>query len=113
MVGGAKLIVDTGAPVTLIAPNSFPAAGIAPSATTVHSLLIGGLGIVDAPVLFGVDLGRRRAVYLGGILGANVFCQFPTSFDYRDGQVTLGAAAAPANTADDLVVPFSVEGGGR
>jgi hypothetical protein len=51
MVGGAKLIVDTGAPVTLIAPNAFPAAGIAPSATSVHSLLIGGLEIVDAPVL--------------------------------------------------------------
>jgi hypothetical protein len=42
-----------------------------------------------------------------------VFCQFPTSFDYRDGKVTLGATAAPADAAEELVVPFSVEGGGR
>jgi hypothetical protein len=111
-VGGAKLLVDTGAPVTLIAPAAFPGANLPQTARRVDSLTIGGLELVGPPVI-PVTLQQASLPFtLGGILGADVFCQFPTSFNYRDQQVTLGPPAAPSDVEDELAVPFRTMGGG-
>jgi len=111
-VGGAKLLVDTGAPLTLIAPDSYPAANVPLTAKKVDSLTVGGLEIEGAPVLLVSVTNGQLPFTLGGILGADVFCQFTTSFNYRDQQVALGAGPPPAGVGDDVVAPFAIEGGG-
>jgi hypothetical protein len=79
----------------------------------VTSLEALGLKFEGAPVVGG-DLSLSLPdVAIGGLLGGNVLCHFPTSFNYRDAQVTLGPAQDPTAVLAATSTPFTLEGGGR
>ena len=62
---------------------------------------------MGAPLNLVLPSGR-----LAGIVGGDLLCHFPISFNYRDATVTLGDATAPANLGTAGNVLIVVEGGG-
>lgn len=110
--GGGELLVDTGAPVTVLAPARF-AVGAGPIA--VDALAAFGLSIARVPAL-GVALFPDEPGLPAGLLGGSLLCQFAVTLDYRARAVTLGASAPAAMGGDGLAapiaLPFSLEGGG-
>lgn len=109
------LLVDTGAPVTVLSPSRFPGAAI-PTGAGAVDLTVGGLTVLRAPEL-AVELFPARPGFApGGLLGGSLLCQFAVVLDYRGGEVRL-SAAPPTDLGDvqvpGVTVPFRLEGGGR
>jgi predicted aspartyl protease len=105
-VAGAptRLIVDTGSPFTIVSPTGVMLSG-ADADVTVGGVTVKRMQVTPLPITFG-DAAD-------GLLGGNLLCQFPTTFDYRAGAVRLGAAPPPA----DVELPghtaaVHAEGGG-
>jgi hypothetical protein len=86
--------VDTGAPVTVVAPT-------APDVTfgldTVMSLKVGTKEF-DNVMLVGEAIAQGTP--LDGVLGCTVICPLEVSFNYRDREFTMGNPAIPANVED-------------
>ena len=114
-VGGTTglLEVDTGDPLLLLNPVTFPGA---PYTGSVGSVRVGSDTLSSVPVVASGFLGVSTpdpAVPLGGLLGCTVLCTTIVSLDYRDTTFTLGGAAAPANLLPEATVGFPLKGGGR
>jgi predicted aspartyl protease len=114
-VNGVKgtLIVDTGAPFTQLDPRAFPSANLPSAMGTVDSLTVGGTTVHQVPVV-AIPLDIEQALGLGGILGANVLCQFLVVFDYRGNEVSFGSPPPPSGVeATATSVTFVLQGGGQ
>ncbi len=114
-VGGGSLLVDTGAPLTVLSPARWPGASLPAGSGLVDRITVGGLTVEQVPALT-VDLfGDKPGFLPGGILGANVACQFATVLDYRGAEVRLAAGPPTDVTGAALpgtAVPIHLEGGG-
>ena len=111
------LLIDTGAPLTLLDTDSI---GLATGAHEVD-LALGDLTFPDLPVLAFdvVTYGQTRRPPLEGILGGDVLTSFALSLDYQGGQIWLEEAAGPlpdgaepSALAAPLEIPAEVAGGG-
>ncbi len=110
---GGYLVVDTGAPITLLNASSYPANAVPDGTGTVKTLETLGLAFDEAPVVGGaLNLGVP-GVEIAGLLGGTLLCHFPASFNYRDAQVTLGPAQDPSAVQSAVTSPFELKGGGR
>jgi predicted aspartyl protease len=102
-----KLLVDTGSPLNLFGPDRF---GVPGGQSRVGSVAVGGLTVLDVPVIGYLPGGGLS----DGILGGGTLCQFVTTIDYRAGTVTLGAVPDVAGVeSPGITASFSLEGGGR
>lgn len=102
-----RLLVDTGSPLNLLGPDHF---ALPVGQSRVGSVVVGGLTVVDVPVLGYLPSGDLS----DGILGGGTLCQFVTTIDYRAATVTLGAIPDVAGVdSPGITAPFSLEGGGR
>jgi hypothetical protein len=112
MVNGrstAKVIVDTGAPYSLLEMGPYKGE-VQEDVGTVDSLTIGGVTLLHVPTV-GQDL--RDPSRGGGLVGFTAFGQFAVSFNYRDRVLSLGGSPAPDGLEPDSVsIPFALEGGG-
>jgi Aspartyl protease len=116
-VNGASarpLLVDTGSAMTGVDPNAYADANIPSDASSLASLVAGGLTWKDVPSVALDECGATCGPYdVTGVLGGNVLRSFVVSFDYRAPAVVFGASPPPSTvTPTPIVVPFSVEGGG-
>ena len=111
------LLIDTGAPLTLLDTDSVDLA------TGAHEvdLALGDLAFPDLPVLAFdvVSYGQTRRPPLEGIVGGDVLTSFALSLDYQGGQIWLEEAggplpdgAAPDAVAAPIAIPAEVAGGG-
>jgi hypothetical protein len=112
---GPQVIVDTGAPIALLHVEAFGGA-VPLGSGRVATMTLGGTTLWKVPTV-----GRHEphpdtltptGLRDGGLIGFTVFGQFEISFDYRDNQVVIGAAAPPEGVLEPVIVPFSLEGGG-
>jgi hypothetical protein len=114
-VAGGRLLIDSGAPLTILDPARFLPAKIDNGSGTVDSLTVGGLTVEDVPELGLALFGERPGFVPAGILGANVACQFATVLDYRGAEARL-AAGPPTDVTDAALpgtrVPVALQGGG-
>jgi aspartyl protease/PDZ domain-containing protein len=111
---GPQVIVDTGAPITLLHVESFNGA-VSLGSGRVVTLTLGPITLWKVPV-FG-DHGDPTSLTPsgqldGGIVGYTAFGQFPMSFNYRDNQLVIGQAPPADGVLAPLTLPFSLEGGG-
>lgn len=106
----AKVILDTGAPFSLLETGSF--AGAVPNNVgSLDSLTIGDVTLLHVPTV-----GRARTVTLagkpfGGLVGFTAFGQFDFSLNYRDRKVSLGPGVPDGLETDGVTIPFTLEGG--
>lgn len=109
----APVILDTGAPFSLLMPGPF--GGAVPSgAGFVGSLTIGGVTMLHVPTIDGTGTELEQEPGLGGIVGFTAFGQFQFSLNYRDKSVSLGSTSLPSGLeANSTTLPFALEGGGR
>ncbi len=114
-VDGGRLLIDSGAPLTILDPGRFPGAKIDNGSGSVDSLTVGGLTVDDVPELGIALFGERPGFVPAGILGANVARQFATVLDYRGAEARL-AAGPPTDLTDAALpgtrVPITLQGGG-
>jgi hypothetical protein len=113
---GPQVIVDTGAPITLLHVEAFN--GQVPLGVgNVAAMTLGNTTLWKVPTVGIPDPEGKSLTPTGlpdgGIVGFSVFGQFEISFDYRDNQVVIGAAPVPDGLLEPVTVPFSLEGGGR
>jgi hypothetical protein len=110
--GNARLLVDTGAPFTLVDPAPF--GDTLPQQTKVNvDIGLGALTIDHVPALQ-VTTSTMNGLDLGGILGGDVLRQFSTQFDYRDQTLRLGDGAQPSDVEQPgATLAFKLQGGGR
>ena len=109
--GGGRLLVDTGSPITIVNAASFEGAMV-PAQTHVNvDIGIGALTIDAVPAFHagGMAMDQLR---LAGFLGGNVLRQFPTTFNYRDHELLLGAGATPVDVLPATKLAFKLSGGG-
>ncbi|MDB4932964.1 MAG: hypothetical protein JWM10_5448 [Myxococcaceae bacterium] len=109
-VAGPPMLVDTGSPVTFVTPGAYgsPTRG---SATSTVDLTVGALTLEGVPVVWADPFGL--GANLGGVLGANLVCQFASTWDWQRDRFTLGAEPADADTTDDVApTAFQLRGGG-
>ncbi len=106
----ALLIVDTGSPIVLLSPTSFPQAPAVGSVSTlsVESDDLTNFQVVTSSV---APASPDSSVPLGGILGCTVFCTSVMSFNYRDVVFTLGSSTPPSGLQPETVLGFSFKGG--
>jgi hypothetical protein len=109
----ANVIIDTGAPVSLLAPDAF-GGKVPEGAGKVSTLTIGGITLTQVPILGqGRSLSSRNGLPFGGFLGFSAFGQFAMSFNYRDAQVAFGDRRTPAMVDGSVTsIPFTLLGGG-
>src|SRR6185436_18380745 len=109
---GPQVIVDTGAPITLLHVEAFH--GAVPLGNgRVATLTLGPITLWKAPT-FG-DHGDPTSLTPtgqpdGGIVGYTAFGQFPMSFNYRDSQLVIGQAPPADRVLAPVAVAFSLEG---
>jgi hypothetical protein len=109
-VAGPPMLVDTGSPVTFVTPGAYgsPSRG---SATGTVNLTVGALTLEGVPVVWADPFALGAT--LGGVLGANLVCQFASTWDWQRDRFTLGAEPVDADTTDDVPpYPFQLRGGG-
>ncbi len=107
---GPPLLVDTGSPATFIAPGNF---GVEASRTGTGTARLGGstFEVEGVPVVYLDPLAL--APVAGGIVGADLLCQFPSTWDFQRTRFTLGAPPADVDTDGDAApVAFTLRGGG-
>ena len=111
---GPQVIVDTGAPITLLHVEAFN--GAVPLGNgRVATLTLGPITLWKVPTVG--DHGDATSLAPtgqpdGGIVGYTAFGQFPMSFNYRDNQVVIGQAPPADGVFAPVTLPFSLEGGG-
>ncbi len=109
-VSGPPLLVDTGSPVTYIAPGLFHGSGVVTGSGVVSTLGIGGITLTSATVV-GDDAAGGGG--LGGNLGSDFLCQFVTTFDFRCRMLSLGGPyPAVGVLSPGSSVPLVLRGGG-
>lgn len=108
---GPPMLVDTGAPVTYVRGASYNT-GAADNNATTATLAFGTFRLVDVPIIGGDPFGLAPRV--GGVLGANLICQFTSTWDWQQSRFFLGAPPADAMVTDEVVrQPFTLAGGGQ
>jgi hypothetical protein len=112
-VGGPHVIVDTGSPIVVLSPASFPGAGIPPGSGTVDSLAFGGLTFHHPTVAGGTIITNLDpTVPVAGVVGCTLLCEFAVSLNYRDALVTLGPTATPVGAdIPGVATGFALQGG--
>jgi hypothetical protein len=107
----ALLFVDTGSPIVLLSPTSFPDAPAigSVSALTVESDNVTNVQVVTSSI---APASPDPSVPLGGVLGCTVFCTSVMSFNYRDAIFTIGSPTPPSGLQPETVLGFSFKGGG-
>ena len=109
-VNGAPtpMLVDTGAPLTFVAPTS----GVPRGPQRLETLGLGDATLYDVPAVGDDPFGLAPQV--GGVLGANVLCQFNATWDWQRQRFTLGDAPRDVDVVGEATeVPFTLRGGGR
>jgi len=111
---GPQVIVDTGAPITLLHVEAFNGAVVLGNGR-VATLTLGPITLWKVPTVG--DHGDPTVLAPsgepdGGLLGYTAFGQFAVSFNYRDNDIVIGQAPPAAGVIAPLVIPFSLEGGG-
>lgn len=112
---GPHLIVDTGAPINIIAPGTLPDpprsgdVSVKLRNVDVLSLSFPRLPILAADFLSG-SIGN--GITLGGVLGCSVLCDFAVTFDYRAGTVTLDGTEDVEGLETPTEISFFLKGGG-
>jgi hypothetical protein len=105
-------VVDTGSPIVALDPTGFAGAELPDGAGHVQ-MTVGALSFADQYVV-GAELltSPDPTIPLGGSMGCGILCGFAVSFNYRDLELTLGAAPVPSGVTDPgTSVPFTLEGG--
>lgn len=106
------VVVDTGAPVTLLDPSVWTGETLPMGQGSLASLTLGGLTATDVKVV-GAAVGATTGDGpLPGLVGGDFLCHFETSFDYRQPRVLLGDQAMPTDLAAPVTVAAPVKGGG-
>lgn len=106
------VVVDTGAPVTLLDPAVWTGETLPMGQGSLASLTLGGLTATDVKVV-GAAVGATTGDGpLPGLVGGDFLCHFETSFDYRQPRVLLGDQAMPTDLAAPVTVTAPVKGGG-
>jgi hypothetical protein len=107
---GARLLVDTGAPYTILIPGAFPGATVPPDSQVSADITLGALTVEGVPAV-SYESGARL---LGGLLGGNVLRQFSVQLDDRAQTLRLGDGEPPADVEQPGdTVGFDLVGGGR
>ncbi|MFO0624733.1 MAG: aspartyl protease family protein [Polyangiales bacterium] len=102
------MLVDTGAPLTFVAPT----AGVPAGPQRLRALGLADATLYDVPAIGDDPFGLAPQV--GGVLGVNVICQFNATWDWQRQRFVLGDA--PTNVelvGAPMVIPFTLRGGGR
>jgi hypothetical protein len=112
-VPGPDVLLDTGAPLSILNPNAF-GAGVPSGASELAALTLGSVTFWKVPV---VGIAETPSVAPsgrldGGIVGFTAYGQFATSFDYRDRSVMLGRGALADGLVSATTFPLHLEGGG-
>jgi len=108
-------IVDTGAPLTLIDPTKFMAAGIQPGAQQLMSLTVGmAVSAMNVQVIAASPCGVMVCSdsQPAGLLGGNVLTQYKLTIDYRGGAVGFNSPTIPNGVGAAVMAPFDLAGGG-
>jgi hypothetical protein len=106
----AKVILDTGAPYSLLETSAFKG-DVQEDVGTVDSLTIGDVTLLHVPTV-GQDLPESPSRG-GGLVGFTAFGQFDFSLNYRDQTVSLGTVSEPEGLRpEEVSVAFALEGGG-
>jgi hypothetical protein len=102
------MLVDTGAPLTFVAPT----AGVSRGPQRLRTLGLADATLYDVPAVGDDPFGLAPQV--GGVLGVNVICQFNATWDWQRQRFTLGDAPTDVDLVGEAtVVPFTLRGGGR
>lgn len=102
------MLVDTGAPLTFVAPT----ASVPRGPQRLRSLGLGDATLFDVPAVGDDPFGLAPLV--GGVLGVNVICQFNATWDWQRQRFILGDAPTDVVlTGAPAVIPFTLRGGGR
>jgi Aspartyl protease len=111
-VGGRRVVVDTGSPIIVLSPASFPGAAFPPGGT-VDSLAFGGLTFHHPTVAAGtITTIPDPTVPIAGVVGCTLLCEFAVSLNYRDALVTLGPTATPLGAdIPGAAISFAIQGG--
>lgn len=104
------LAVDTGNPLMLLNPASFPSS---PDVGTT-SFTVAGHTYDDVPVVTSTlsPASPDPAFSLGGLVGCPLLCNTVASFNYRDAVMTIGDSPQISGVGADTAIPFDFEGGG-
>lgn len=106
---GPPMLVDTGAPLTFVAPSAWR--DVARGPITVSSLEIGAAALFDVPAVGDDPFGLAPTI--GGVLGVNLICQFPATWDWQRRRFTLGEPPTDVDTeGEPRTIPFRLRGGG-
>lgn len=107
-----NVVVDTGAPVTLVDPAVFTGETLPSGQGKLASLTMGALTATDVTVVAAPVGATTGDGPLPGLVGGDFLCHFATSFDYRQPRVLLGDQALPTDLAAPVTVDAPVKGGG-
>lgn len=103
-----SMLVDTGAPLTFVAPTT----DIPRGAQRLRTLGLADATLYDVPAVGDDPFGLAPQV--GGVLGVNVICQFNATWDWQRQRFTLGDAPTDVEVVGEPnVIPFTLRGGGR
>ena len=108
-LSGPPMIIDTGSPMTFVAPGAYGGMGAAETTGSV-TLEAGSFALEEVPIVWSQPFGLGAAT---GILGVNVICQFTATWDWQRSRFFLGAAPTDVETeGDEVRLPFRLLGGG-
>lgn len=102
-----SMLVDTGAPLTFVTPSATTPRG----SHRIGSLQLGDATLFDVPAIGEDPFGLSPLI--GGVLGANVLCQFVTTWDWQRRRFFLGETPRDLELESPRhVTTFSLRGGG-
>lgn len=106
---GPPMLVATGSSLTYVRGASYNT-GAADNNAAVVTLAFGSSSLVDVPALGGDPYGLAPSV--GAVLGANLLCQFTSTWDWQQNRFVLGTPPTDAMVTDEVVrQPFTLVGG--
>jgi hypothetical protein len=107
-----KALLDTGSPITVLAPTMDAQHSIPAGIGTLTDLDFGGRAFQQVPVV-GVDIFGSSGNGIAGIIGCTVMCQVSLLFDYRGTALTLDPNGPLAGVEAGTEIPFQLLGGGQ
>jgi aspartyl protease len=107
-----RVLVDTGAPITVLTATLDTPETVPVGNGMVARLDLAGVEFDQVPIVGVAQSGSRSPMgLLGGIVGCTVICQHAITFDYRDAQLTIGAAPRLMGVEPAVTIPFALAGG--
>lgn len=113
--GAKPFVVDTGAPLTLVDPRSFPAVDVSLGQGHVATLDVGDVHLTDVTIIGASPCGVMTCAESGtaGLLGGDVLIDFELTINYRAATVGFDTSAVPVGLGAPVSTTFGLEGGGR